>query len=146
MKYTEWLIPELKALESQRASLSSIKERRAILETQRTGIRSANLDKMPSPTGGNPREEMLINNLAEDMELARKYDIVEADVKRLDTALADLSAMERGVLDLFYMHRSPRAVDILMKETGREKTTVYRMKDAAVLRLAIRLYGIAESM
>jgi len=144
MNYKDWLIPELKALESWRASLANVPDQIEELERSAVSLRPAAYDSTPVLGGGNRREDALIANIAERERLAEGLRITETRVRRLDRALAALNAQERHVLEYFYIDRRRNAVELLMFELGYEKSQVYRIKDDALLHLARIRYGLVE--
>lgn len=144
MKYTDWLIPELKTLEAKRQFLASAPDRIRELRQRSTAIRSARTDATPARGGSTPYEDAMINNIAERQKLEANLRLVTADVKWLEGGLEKLDETERTALDRFYIHRVPGHVDKLMQELNVEQTQVYRMKDAALVHLARILFGIVE--
>ena len=144
MKYTDWLIPELRDLEAKRQFLSSAPDRIRELRQRSTAIRSARADATPARGGATPYEEAMINNMAARQKLEANIRIVSRDVKWLEDGLEKLSESERLVLDRFYVHRVSGHVDRLMKELNMEQAQVYRLKDQALIHLARVLFGVVE--
>lgn len=141
MKYTDWIIPRLRDLESERAALANIPERIRTLELAFDGLKAANTDGTVVSGGENHREEALLANIAERDELKRNLEITRREVEQMDAALAELSQEERLVLERFYIHRELGHVDRLCEELGCEVANVYKIKNRALVRLARSLHG-----
>ena len=62
----------------------------------------------------------------------------------IERGLASLDKTERLVLDRFYIDRPKNHVERLMEELNYEKTRVYEIKDQALYKFTIAMYGIVE--
>ena len=144
MNYKDWLIPELKALNSWRASLIHVPDQIAELRQSFVTLRPAALDGTPVVEGGNRREDAMIANIAERERLDEGLRLTQSRVRRLERALDALSSQERHVLEYFYIERRKNCVELLMFELGYEKSQIYRLKDDALLHLARVRYGLVE--
>lgn len=144
MNYKDWTIPRLKELPQLRKSLDTIPMRLEVLEAEYTNIRATRTDATPVRDGTNGREEMLVSNIAERQELERTYKIAKQKVKIMDDALAFIGEPAATILDRFYIHKQKNHVERLSRELGFERSSIYRMKDEALVALAKSLYGIAE--
>lgn len=115
------------------------------LESESTCVRSATTDGTPVQDGGNRREDAMLNNIAARMELKAAHDNAEAWLRIIDGALAVLTDDERRILDRFYINRQKGHAERLMEEMNLEKAQVYRVKDAALRKFALALYGVTET-
>lgn len=123
------------------ATLEEIKR----LESESTCVRSATTDGTPVQDGGNRREDAMLNNIAARMELKAAHDSAEAWMRVVDGALDVLTDDERRILDRFYINRQKGHAERLMEEMNLEKAQVYRVKDAALRKFALALYGVTET-
>lgn len=144
MKYTDWLIPQLRDYEARKQFLADAPDRLRELEERSTAIRAAKTDGIPTHDGVSPYEDAIIANLAEREKIAANVKMVSEDIARLDSALEQLSAQERLVIQRFYIHRTSDYIERLSDELCLERSQVYRVKDHAVIHLARILFGIVE--
>lgn len=113
-------------------------------ENEMRRVRSARMDG--SEKGGmSSREDALINAIVRKGELERLVQGTGDWLRPVEEALADLSDEERKVLDGFFIHRSYGAAVRLCGELGLEKSAVYDLKDKALRRFTLRLYGAEVS-
>ena len=144
MKYTDWLIPELKNLQAKKEALNNIPERIKTLEMSFTAIKATCTDAVHVQGGTNQREEMLLSNIAEREKLKNNLEVTQREVDLMEEALKTLSNDERLVIERFYVHRERYFVDTLSEELQLEKSQIYRIKDSALINLARKLYGQVE--
>ena len=124
--------------------LRSYMRRKDSLQNIRDKIASLD-DRMQSIRGGESRaQENLINCIAEKERLGHTRAAVARLVKLVERGLAGLSDQERRVLELFYIQRQAGHVERLMDELHVEQTQIYRIKDAALYKFTVTLYGIVE--
>lgn len=135
-------IDKLKGYEAHLASLESIPEEIARLESAVCSIRSASADGTAVSAHGNKREDMLLSNIVLREELERKLEQAKLWVSVVERSLGVLDDEERRVLDLMYIHRQPGSVERLCSELNIEQASVYRRRDVALYRFTIALYGV----
>lgn len=135
-------IEKLKGYEAHLASLTSIPEEIARLESAACSIRSASADGTAVSAHGNKREDMLLSNIVLREELERKLEQTKLWVSVVERSLGVLDADERRVLDLMYIHRQPGSIERLCSELNIEQASVYRRRDVALRRFTTALYGI----
>ena len=138
-------IDKLKQYEARRESLEIIPKQIADIDATMTSIRSAQIDSTPVRGGGNGREDMMLNCIAQKDELRRCLERAGMWVELVEQGLAVLSREERLVLDRFYINPAKGNVDRLCGELNVEKSQVYARKDAALRKFTIALYGFMES-
>lgn len=146
MKYTDWLIPELRQLEQHREFLRSAPERINELIAQSTRLKSSAEAKTPGGSSGeNVTEISLINNLAERMQLEENLATVQTRVRWIENGMEQLTQEEYMVIDRFFVHRTEAdCAQRLMEELHFEKSHVYRIKNRALIKLARVLCGVVE--
>ena len=128
------LTPTTHAIENMKAEIER-------LQLQLQSIKSSISDGTPVKSGGNTREERLVATIAEIDELRDRIKHESQWVTRMESALADLSAEDRQILDLCYINRRRFPIDEVCTYLCVEKTRAYEKRNAAVERLARRLYG-----
>ena len=144
MNSIDEVISDLKKLEARRAALTNIPEQIQILEDAYTALRAAKTDGDPVSGGTNNRENMLIDNIDKRQILKKNYEIIKAEVEFLERNLNALPKNEKLVLTRFFINREKYAADRLTEELGYEQAQIYRIRDAALRNLAIRIYGVVE--
>lgn len=138
-------IDDLRRYPALRQSLDSIRERRAALDLQAGAVRSSFHDAAPVSGGGSSgAEDKLIACIMERERLAANYKAVSKLVRQIEIALSLLGEDEQLVLERFYIHRQDRNVERLCEELGYEKSRVYELKNRALRRFTIAMYGILD--
>lgn len=138
-------IDDLRKYEHMKQGLLSIREKQAALDLQSGVIRSSFRDSEPvSGSGSSGAEDRLISNIVERERLDGNYHAVKKLVAQIDAALAMLDDQERLVLERFYINRNPGYVDRLCEELGYEVRNIYKIKDAALKKFTISMYGLIE--
>ncbi len=66
-------------------------------------------------------------------------------VKLTERGLSQLTDEERRVLERFFIYRGGRHVDDLMEELCYERTRIYELKDEALYKFTVAMYGMPES-
>ena len=116
----------------------TIMEIRSRLESSST----SSVDAIPNFGGGNKYEDKLAN--AFDRLTTLEWELCEAlaDKRTVDIAMQNLDAMEKDIIDLFYINR-PRYSSHLSKLQAKyhyEKTRIYEIKDEALDKLEQIMY------
>ena len=86
----------------------------------------------------------MLDNIVERERLKLVYHADRRLVRLIERGLSKLSEEERLVIDLFYIDRPRDHLDELTKRLGYEKTQIYRIKDAALYKFTVTMYGITE--
>lgn len=141
MNHKKKTIERLRNLNAERAALVNLPEKIRSLEDRYVAIRAARTDGDPVSGGTSNREDALIDNIAERQDLQADLEYTRVEVEIMERNLAALSANENLVLTRFYINDEKHAVDRLISDLGYEQAQIYRIKDAALERLARRLYG-----
>ena len=136
---------KLRDYNAKKNSITATAEQIFMLEAESTCVRSATTDGTPVQDGGNRREDAMLNNIAARMELKAAHDSAEAWMSVVYGALDVLTDDERRILDRFYINRQKGHAERLMEEMNLEKAQVYRVKDAALRKFALALYGVTET-
>ncbi len=88
-------------------------------------------------------EDRLLDNLAQRQELAAQLERVESWVQTTDLALEQLAPQEQKVLRLLYIEGVEAST--VSRELGIERSGLYRLRDGALKKLTIAMYGGLES-
>lgn len=144
MNWQKEAVNDLKAYVARKNSIESMREKIKELEAKAVRLNSVSND-VPVQGGAAKNEDMLINNIVERDKLGENIRIAQRFIESVDRGLEVLSADERKVLDGFYM--APvitRKVDRLCDELHFEKSRIYQIKDTALRRFTVAMYGIID--
>ena len=86
-----------------------------------------------------------INTIAEKEQLQLNYRMAKQQLDWIDRGLQILEPDERLVLEGFYISTSPTAKDDLMDSLCIERSALYELKDRALRKFTIGMYGMLES-
>ena len=120
-------IDKLKQYEARRESLEIIPKQIADIDATMTSIRSARIDGTPVRGGGNGREDMMLNCIAQKDELRHCLERAGMWVEIVSKGLELLEPDDRLVLDRFYINPEKRAADRLAGDLGIDVKTVSSM-------------------
>ena len=135
---------DLRSYMRRKDSLQNIQDKIASLDDRMQSIRGGMSDATPVQGGACWAQENLINCIAEKERLVHTRAAVARLVKLVERGLAGLTDQERRVLELFYIQRQDGYIERLMDELHVERAHVYRIKDAALYKFTVALYGITE--
>lgn len=142
----EWKLKatkELKNYPQRKASEENIKERIKILEEQYTSLRGVSIGE-PVMGGLSRQEEKMLNNISERGDLKFSLKIVEELNTLTEKGLSALTERERYVLEGFYFGECHNHVETLCRNMNVEKSTLYRIKDEALRKFTLSMYGTVE--
>lgn len=144
MKWTECAITDLKKYRAMNESLTNIPEKIQILKIRFESVKSGSSDSTPVQGGGSRAEDALLDNIVERERLKLLYHADRRLVRLIERGLAKLSEEERLVIDLFYIDRPRNHLDELTKRLGCEQAQIYRIKNTALYKFTVTMYGITE--
>ena len=146
MKILNWkkeAVNDLRTYPQRKESIENIRERIAVLEEQFTSLHGVSADT-PVMGGMSRQEEKMLNNISEREKLTSSLKIAEDLVKLTEKGLAVLDKRERQVLEGFYFEKSDNNVERLCEKFHLEKTRLYEIKDIALRKFTIAMYGTVE--
>ena len=144
MKWSDCAIQDLRKYKYLEASLESIPERMEALRCRLEAIKRATTDKVPVKGGFGRYEDNLLDIIVERERLKYLYRANKILLELIEMGLASLDDTERLVLDRFYIDRPKGHVERLMEELNYEKSRVYEIKNQALYKFTIAMYGIVE--
>ena len=115
------------------------------LEAAATAIRSARTDGCRVQSGGNRREEMLLDNMMSRQELHWRLDQTQIWLACTNKALSALDPEEKLVLQRLYIYPEKGSLERLCNELGVENSSIYRKRDKALRHFTVALYGSLEN-
>lgn len=144
MNWATVSIQRLKDYEIRKQAAENITEQIELLQERFTAIRSATTDGTPTPTNANRREEMLAYNVTMREELTRNLAFAKREISLTEKGLAALTDKEKRILNLFFINRTRNHIQQLCDELYISKTELYRLKDEALRKFTIAMYGIVD--
>jgi len=144
MDWKRMAIEELKQYSWRKESLSNIPERIKQINTEMARIKSATTDGTPVKGGGNHREDRLIELIMTKGELEENLVIAKRRIRLIEKGLNGISEQERKILELFYINRQRDCATRLSEDLGYEKRHIYNLKDAALRKYVLSMYGAIE--
>ena len=140
MRWTDSAIYDLKNYNSYKRSITNLEERLEMLKEKMRSARSISLSPSPSNHGGGEKhfDDTWVNCIVEkeNIEVERKKVIL------IERGLKALTDEQRYILTMFYINRPDNYVDEICEKLNIEKTTVYKLKTAALKQFTIEEYGI----
>lgn len=143
MNWQKIAIADLQSYTPRKVSIDNLRDRIAELNAQIERLGSTSND-VPVQGGGNRTEEGLINGIVERDRLKMSLCIAEDLINRIDKGLSVLNSDQRKVLHGFYINRGSMYIDKLCDELHCEKSTVYRIKDEALHKFTLAMYGVVD--
>lgn len=144
MRWSDCAVQDLKKYAGLKASIDNIEERIEALEIRFTGISGSKTDKIPAHGSGSKWEDYMLDNIVERerLKILLKADKILAGI--IERGLKALNDTERLVLDRFFIHKRKDHIGTLIEEIGVEQSQIYRIKDQALYKFTIHMYGIEE--
>lgn len=144
MNWQNEAIEDLKKYPFMKESLLNIQERIAALKANYTAVKSATVDTIPVKCGSCKTDDRLINNIVERQRLECTYKATKKIVELIGNGLDSLDNNEKIVLEKFYINRKSGFLQELMEELNYEQRRIYQIKDKALYKFTISMYGIAD--
>ena len=139
-------IDKLKGYSAQKASLTSLPDEIARLESEAYSIKSATADGTPVKGGGSGREDRLLSNMVQREEHKAMLERAQKSVSGVERGLAVLDKDERSILDRMYINQEVGAVQRIMDDYNlAETSSAYKRINKALLHFTVAMYGATES-
>lgn len=135
---------DLKKYTAQKQSIESIPQKIIALKDRAASIKCGISDMDPVQGGVSQTEDKLLDNMMERERLKYTYKASKRMVELIEKGLSGLDDEEKLVLDRFYINRSQGHVERLMEELNFEQRQVYNIKDKALYKFTIAMYGMVE--
>lgn len=135
---------DLRSYERRLESLQNTAGRIRALRERMLAIRGGLSDAAPVPGGASGAQDRLIDCVAEIERLRHVRAAVGRLVRLAERGLEGLSPRERRVLELLYIRQQPDGADRLAEELGCGRTQLYRLRDEALYKFTVSLYGLTD--
>lgn len=143
MDWKKEAINDLKNYLSRKNSILSMSEQIQMLDAKMERVKGFSADS-PVMGGASKSEDVLINCIAEKDRLTTNIEIAKKQIAMVERGLTFLSDDERTVLTMFFINRPSNHIDRLCDELGYEKSRIYEIKDQALHKFTIAMYGIVD--
>lgn len=144
MKWRDMAIQDLRRYRGLVNGIKNIKERIEIMELKAQDVRISKITNMPHSNNSNTSQDVILDNLVLKEKLKM---LLVADVKLVtifERGLGALSKQERIVLYDFYIDRQLNHIQKLEDKLHLEQAQIYRIKDKAIYKFTLNMYGISE--
>ena len=145
MNWKKEAVEDLKRYPCRKEGCLNLADRIQTLNASLSNVKGATCDVVPIKGGGCKVEDWRINTIMERDRLKLNYSTLKKLVQLTERGLKGLTEDERKVLERFFVYRGGRHVDELMDELCYEKTRIYELKDEALYKFTVAMYGIPES-
>ena len=137
---------KLKNYEAVTASEECLRLEIMRLASEYTAIQSARPfnDSFLKAANIRSREDRLLDNLAERAMLKNQLEQTHLWLEGMNNALSTLDAKEKDVINELYIMGETGRLDRLCTRYGCGASSIYRLRDKALKKLTIALYGIDE--
>jgi hypothetical protein len=135
---------DLRELEGRKLGLENMREHYKALCEDAAAVRGAALDHVPRRGGGTHHEERMLNNMVKRDLLKQRMQSTQRIIKLTERACGALAGHEQRVLELFYIRRQAGHIDRLCEELHVEQAQVYRIRNAALKKFTLAMYGAGE--
>ena len=143
MDYKKCAIEDLRKYNAMKSSIENMRERISSLYDSYKSVKCSTSDATPVKGGGNMAEERLIGNIVERERLKLNLLATQKLLQAIDRGLGGLTDQERKILDSFYIS-GKGSIYKLTQELKYEERYVYTLKDAALKKFTIEMYGITD--
>jgi len=143
MNWRAEAVKDLKSYPQRKESIENIKERIRILDEQFTSLRGVSTSE-PVMGGFSRQEEKMLDNISERERLGFSLKVAESLIALTEKGLETLDKKERAVLEGFYIHREDNHIDVLCEKLHFEKSRLYEIKDNALRKFTMAMYGTVD--
>ena len=143
MDWKREAIDDLRNYTRRKQSLENLSRRIEALELDSLSVR-AGLGSEPVSGGTSMAEDRMINNISERERLGHNLCSVRRLVELTEQGLGSLTREERLVLERFFVNRQRGYLERLENELGYERRQIYRIKDNALKKYTMVMFGIVE--
>lgn len=145
MKWEKEMESKLKEYPYKRNALFNLEDRIQYLNSTMYGLGASFRDSDPVQGGGNKAESKFINRIVEKTELEKNLENVKSDLKWVEKGLKCLDPVEKKVIESFYLTDFKISKEKLAQEMGYNKQHLYKIKDKAIYKMTLQLYGCLTS-
>ena len=128
--HREWMMSDLKKLQTDRKALSNLQEELHSLETEHTVLKATVYDKVPGNSGGNSQLDKIELNMAKQEELNLCIQATKEHVDYMENLLGQLDRNDRELIEKTIILHS-KTMEQMAEQLGIDPRQVYnRRRDA----------------
>lgn len=143
MNWKKEAVNDLRTYLQRKQSAENIRERIKILDEQFVSLKGISTDT-PVKGGMSRQEEKMLDNISERERLEFSLKIAESLIELTEKGLDVLEKRESQILEGFYFEQVDNHVEKLCERFHLEKTRLYEIKDIALRKFTIAMYGTVE--
>ena len=144
MNWKKEAVNLLKEYPMRKDSLQSLKQRHAMLDREVKELTAR--EEIPSVKGElSAAQNQLLSSTAEQKQLQLNYQLAKVQLQWIEKGLSALDEDERMVLEGFYLIGGPCVKSDLMDALCNERSALYQLKDRALRKFTMSMYGLLES-
>jgi hypothetical protein len=147
MNWQKAAVEDLQKYDAMCRSLDNIPLRIAALKSAYESLslrRGAATGQSRLPGGLSRIEDRLLDNIVERQRLGHSYKAMKGLVTLVRRGISGLDERERLVLERFFIRREAGHVEKLMEELHYEKSRVYTLKNQALYKFTLSMYGLSD--
>lgn len=144
MNWQKEAINDLRNYLPRKRAVESMRERKRALEEKFQSIKCVTMDADPVKGGGSRMEDNLLNNITERERLDLNIKATTRLLALTEKGLGYLDDRQRMILHSFYVERPNDHVGELMEKLHMERSRVYQLKDEALYRFTVGMFGIID--
>ena len=129
--HKEWMMEDLRTLESDRKEIKKLSSDLKELEIEFTSLKATNIEKLPSHKGGNAWQDKIEDNIAKRESIQLQLNAKKSHVDLIENLLNELSADDREIIDGMIIKHNKTAVQ-LADELYFDVRTVHRKNSEAI--------------
>lgn len=134
---------DLRTYPQRKEAVINTQERIKALEEHFISLKGISTDT-PVMGGMSRQEEKMLDNIAERERLTESLKIAKKLVELTEKGLSVLDERERKIIDGFYFEKSDNNVERMCEKFHLEKTRLYELREIALKKFTIAMYGTVE--
>ena len=138
--HREWLMSDLKKLQTDRKALSNLQDELHSLETEYTVLKATAYDKVPGNSGGNSQLDKIELNMAKREELIVCLKATREHVEYMENILGQLDRNERELIEKTIILHS-KTMEQMAEQLGIDPRQVYNRRRDAIDNLMHLRFG-----
>lgn len=136
---------DLQRYESMAMGLVNLKDRIELIKNKLETVSSHSAQSVPMKGGGNIYEDRVTNLIVEKDRLEMNYAFDSQLCEMIERGLETLDETQRLTLTRFYINGEKRCAERLGLDLGYESSQIYRIRDRALHKFTLAMYGMIES-
>jgi len=144
MDYIREAVEQLSNYNLLVASLTIMQGQLEALRLEKYNIKAQIISSEPRGGGGEP-DDKIVNNIFKRKILINNIVATNKKINCIDKSLAALDKNEKRILDRVFIIGGKNGIRDIAEELTFSNAQVYRMRDKAIRRFSIALFGICAS-